>query len=505
MRGEKFAAERFESRKQSPVACYGGVQTRMRDPVSMPSAGEASLRHRVLKAGAWSFAGYGLNQAIRFGSNLLLTRLLAPEAFGVMAIAFLVLTCLAMFSDLGLNINVVQSPRGRNQTFLNTVWAIQVVRGLVLWFVALGVSLTLFLARHTDLAGPAGFIPQDSVYADPRLPYVIAAVSITAVLAGVQSTRVFEARRNLALGRITRIEIVAQLVGLLCMVAWLAFDRSVWALVAGTVASALVTTLLSHIWLPGVANRWEWDRSAFDEVIRFGKWIFLSSITGFLVGNGDRFLLAGLIGATSFGVYVIAFLVYSTIDQVLGRLITDVSFPALSEIARERRADLKTGYYRFYVALAAFAYFTSGCLMVSGQALISLLYDPRYQDAGWMLQILATALLTIPSRLAAQCFLVLGVSKIFSHIQATRLVVLYVCLPVGLYFFGLAGALWGIVLAHFSTLPVVTTYMVKNGLYDLRKEIALLPIAVLGAVSGLAIVHVIDLVRALPFVLGQIR
>jgi O-antigen/teichoic acid export membrane protein len=453
----------------------------------------------VLNAGAWSIAGYGLNQAIRFGSNLLLTRLLAPEAFGVMAIAFLVLTCLAMFSDLGLNINVIQSPRGRDHAFLNTVWAVQLIRGLLLWAVALCVSLILFPAGHS------GFIPRDSVYADPRLPYVIAAVSLTALLAGAQSTRVFEARRNLAVGRISRIEIVSQLAGLFCMLAWLAFDHSVWALVAGTVVSAFVTTVLSHVWLPGTANRWGWDKSAFDEVIKFGKWIFLSSITGFLVGNGDRFLLAGLIGATSFGVYVIAFLVYSTIDLVLGRMIADVSFPALSEIARERRADLKTGYYRFYVALAAFAYFASGCLMASGQALITLLYDPRYHDAGWMLQILAAALLTIPSRLAAQCFLVLGVSRIFSHIQATRLVVLYACLPAGLHFFGLAGALWGIVLAHFSTLPVVIVYMVKHELYDLRKEIVLLPIVVLGAMFGLAIDHVIDLARVLPFTFGQIR
>src|SRR5947209_12532904 len=105
-----------------------------------PPSDQLPLRRRVLNAGTWVFAGYVLSQVIRFGSNLLLTRLLVPEMFGVMAIAMVVIIGLAMFSDLGLGQSVVRSVRGSEPLFLNTAWVVQILRGMLLWLIALVVS-----------------------------------------------------------------------------------------------------------------------------------------------------------------------------------------------------------------------------------------------------------------------------------------------------------------------------------------------------------------------------
>ena len=71
-----------------------------------------TLKQRIFAAGGWTVAGFGLSQALRFGTSLLMTRLLVPEMFGVMAIANMIMIGLAMFSDIGLRQNVVQSKRG---------------------------------------------------------------------------------------------------------------------------------------------------------------------------------------------------------------------------------------------------------------------------------------------------------------------------------------------------------------------------------------------------------
>ena len=68
-------------------------------PMSTPK--QSKLKQRVLRAGGWTVAGFGLSQVIRFGSNLLMTRILVPEMFGVMAIALMVMYGLALFSDVG--------------------------------------------------------------------------------------------------------------------------------------------------------------------------------------------------------------------------------------------------------------------------------------------------------------------------------------------------------------------------------------------------------------------
>src|SRR5215470_13141142 len=120
--------------------------------VPVPTSDRISLRKRILSAGTWSLAGYGLSQAIRFGTNLLMTRLLVPDMFGVMAIATVVMVGLAMFSDLGLRQSIVQSRRGDDPAFLNTAWSVQIIRGVLLWVATVLVALLVAIADSLGLA-----------------------------------------------------------------------------------------------------------------------------------------------------------------------------------------------------------------------------------------------------------------------------------------------------------------------------------------------------------------
>ena len=419
--------------------------------------------------------GFGVSQAIRFGSNLFMTRMLIPELFGVMAIATTVMFGLAMFSDVGLRQSVIRSNRGTESAFLNTAWLTQVLRGALIWVIALGVSLLVVFANRI------GVVPANSVYSEPSLPYVIAILSFSAVISGFDSTKLFEASRNLLVGAVTQIEIISQLAGLSCMIAWVVLDRSIWALVSGSICSTLVRVILSHIVLPGVANRWQWDHAAFREILGFGKWIFLSSILGFLVSSGDRLLLGGLLSTSELGVYVIAFLLVNSVEQVLSRIIGGVSFPALSEVAHQRPTEMKVSYYRFRFVLGTFANFCVGFLMVAGQTLVGLLYDRRYSEAGWMVETLAACLMTVPFSVAIQCFMVFGAPKLLPRISMIRLVTMFLLMPSGFHFFGLKGALWGFVISYYSSLTITIYYKMTYKLFDFRKELLMLPSVLVGA------------------------
>jgi O-antigen/teichoic acid export membrane protein len=422
-----------------------------------------------------------LSQAIRFAANLVMTRLLVPEMFGVMAIATMVMYGLALFSDVGLRQSVVQSRRGQEAAFLNTAWTIQAARGFVIWGAALGV------AGGFVLLNVIGILPSGSVYADPSLPAVILVLSLSAVIAGFESTKLHEASRSLSLDRVTRIDLASQLLGVLGMLAWALVDRSIWALVAGGLCAAAARTLLTHAWLPGNANRWRWEGAAFREIMGLGKWIFAASVLGFLVNSADRLILGALVDSAVLGVYAIAFLLFSAVEQVLVKIVGDVSYPALSEVARERPAALRSAYYRFHLAVGLPACFAAGLLVAVAEPLVAVLYDPRYAEAGWMLQILAVALVTLPFRVATQCFVVLGEPAQMGAICAIRLVALCAAVPLGWHFFGLPGALWAIVLSYFSTLPTTLAFVVRHGLFDLRQELALLAAFLAGLGAGQAL------------------
>ena len=223
----------------------------------MPSPHQQSLKSRVFRATAWSSAGYGLSQVLRLASSLVLTRLLLPEMFGVMAIAMLVSVGLALFSDVGLKPSVIRSKRGEDRNFLNTVWTTQILRGLLLWACALLICSAIIFAQQSGLI-------LSGVYANTQLPYVVGTVAFISVISGFESTKLLEASRHLSLGRVTTIDLCSQLVGLTITIVWALLDRSIWALVAGTLAGSLIRTVMSHFWLPGTKNALHWEREALQ-------------------------------------------------------------------------------------------------------------------------------------------------------------------------------------------------------------------------------------------------
>ncbi|MAM40791.1 MAG: polysaccharide biosynthesis protein, partial [Erythrobacter sp.] len=153
-------------------------------------------------------------QLIRLGSNLILTRLLFPEAFGLMALVQTFMAGLAMFSDIGIGPSIIQNRRGEDPDFLNTAWTIQVGRGVMLWLGACA------------LAWPAA-----QFYNEPQLLSLMPAVGLTALIAGFQTTKTVVANRQLRLGRQSAISLATQCIGILVMVVLAWIWPSIWALV----------------------------------------------------------------------------------------------------------------------------------------------------------------------------------------------------------------------------------------------------------------------------------
>lgn len=437
-----------------------------------------TLKQRVIRAGSWSFAGYGLSQAIRLGSNLLMTRLLAPEMFGVMAISIMVIVILGMLSDIGLQQHIVQSPRGDDPVFLDTAWVVQIIRGGILWLIALVLSMALFWANLR------GMFPVQSVYASPVLPLVIAVSSFAAVISGFASTKIATAYRKFNQQRIVQIEVISQLAALAVMIVIGISTRSIWALVAGGLVATLTSTILSHVWISGTPNRFRSERSALHELIAFGKWIFMSSAVGILAINGDRILLGGYVDAHTLGLYAIAILIVGSIEGLLSRLFATVSLPTLSEVARNNPSRLRDIYYKLRVPSDLLLLFLAGLLFAAGHLAIDLLYDSRYTAAGAMLQILALSLFTVRYGVAHQIYLAVGMPRFLAIINTVRFLSLFTLVPALYYLGGLQAAIWGIALHGLATVPFVYYFNQTLGLNDFRRELMVLVALPVGYLCG---------------------
>lgn len=437
-----------------------------------------TLKARFFRASGWAIGGHVISQVLRLASNLIMTRLLAPDMFGLMTIAFVFLLGLGMFSDLGITQNIVQSQRGNDPAFLHTTWVVKILRGVLICLLTLLVSLGLHLAAAWHMVAP------DSVYADGRLPMVLAVISLFAIFQGFESNRLSLAWRHLDLRRLTMFDVVTQILGLLVMLVWAVLDRSVWALVWGTLAGQLIRTLLSHRLLPGPGDRWIWDAEAFTEIFHFGKWVFISSILGFMAMNGDRLILGGLADSRVLGQYSIAFYLATALQVVMSKLFSGVAFPVLSEVVRNTPEKLKANYYKIRLRVDALALFSSGCLFVLGVPIIHILYDRRYWDAGPMLEVLALSLIAARYELAEQCYLALGLPKWLTLQKIVRVLVLYLGVPIAFSMYQLPGAIWMIVLSMISIIPVSIYVNSRLGILDVKKELIVLPFFLLGWSCG---------------------
>ena len=445
-----------------------------------------SLKFRAFRAGSWVVTSHVVAQFLRLLGNLVMTRLLAPDAFGIMAIAMTVQGIVSLCADTGLRQAIIQSPNGGKASFLNTAWTLEILRSFFIW------AICLFIAIGLYAAGSLGWLPLGSVYSTPVLPAVIAVMSLSAVIQGLQSMNAILAHRNLELYRLTLVELFSQVVGLLVMglLGWL--THSIWSFVAGGLLSIALTTLLTHTWLHGPASRFQWDRKVLDELLHFGKWIWLSSTVGIIAGNGDRLLLGAWVNATVLGYYSIAVNLAGALDGLASRLFGSVSLPALSEVARSQPERLPGLYFRMrWVSDVAFIGL-AGFLFASGQEIINLLYDVRYAPAGWMLQWLSFSLIFTRYGLVQNCYLALGRSHYLSAISATRLISVFILIPVSFYVFGLHAAIVAIAFIMAPSTLLIFWFNQKQGFNNFLLEIVTLGVWPIGWFVGYyfgAVVH----------------
>ncbi len=413
-----------------------------------PPAAPGNLRRRAVSGAAWSGAGYAASQALRLAGNLILTRWLFPEAFGLIALVQIFLQGLEMFSDMGVGPALVRDARGAEPRFANTAWSMQVTRGVALWLCALAA------------AAPLAWL-----YSEPLLAQLLPVAGLSAVLAGFAATDLFIASRRLNVRAVVLVEFGAQACGLTVMLASAWLHPCVWALVWGGLASSAAKTALSHLLVASQRNWFAWDREAAQALMGFGKWILASSAVYFVSLQLDRLLLGYFVAPALLGVYTVAVLLAELPVALNKRLTRQVLYPLLSAAHRERPQALAADFARGRRWLDVVFLPALGALMALAQPVVDLLYDPRYAAAGWMLSLLCL-------RTAMRCLLepaetalvALGAPRYALWQHLVRLGWIAVALPLAWHEFGIHGLVTAAALSEIPVLPVLWSGLARHGL-----------------------------------------
>jgi len=404
---------------------------------------------------AWTVFGYGFSQGVRLVGNLVLTRLLVPELFGLMALIQTFITGLNLFSDVGIGPSIIQNKRGEDPEFYNTAWTLQVIRGFGLWLCCLIIAW-----------------PIAKVYNNWQFIWLIPVVGLTTIISGFNSTALFVLNRRIALGKLTIFELGIQFISLTVMIVWAALSPTIWALVGGNLVSTFLKMAYSHWLISEQHNYLTWNKQASQELFSFGRWIFVSTAMTFLANQADKLILGKLFSLEMLGVYTIAFVFANLPQQIVSRLGNKLIFPLVSqytnlprEILREKilkkRKLMLLGLACLLIVLVSF-----------GDIIIRTLYDERYTQATWMLPILALGIWPfILSNSINPLLLAIGKPLYSAYGNSLKLIYMIIGLPVA---FSLGGVLGAIIIVAFNDFPfygVITYGAWREKLVMVRQDI----------------------------------
>ncbi len=416
---------------------------------------ELSELKKVATTGAlWTIVNYGLSQALRFGSNLILTRLLFPDLFGLMSMVNVIIMGLGLFSDIGVGTSIIRTKRD-DPDFLNSAWTLQIIRGVGICIVAIVIAY-----------------PVAQFYKTPELTWLIPVIAVNSIISGFSSTGLFVSYRQMAVKKLFFMELATQLVCIAIMISWAWVSPSIWALVAGTFFSQLVHTIWTHFLIPGQHNRLCWDKAAIRELIYFGKWVFISTALCFLAGQADRMILGKIFSLELLGIYAIALTLSDVPRQMVGALSGKIVFPTLSRLVNMPRPQFRDQLLhtrkRFLMLLA----FGLAILASFGDILILFLYDKRYAQAAWMLPLLATGVWSnVLSQTMDQALNAIGKLSYATVGHFLRFLYNLIAIPLGFSYFGIPGAIIAVALNDVPYYFAIAFGVFREGLSSIRQDI----------------------------------
>jgi len=436
------------------------------------SAGDPRLgrgRGSLLAGLRWTLAGQGGAQILRALISLVLASMLGPKAFGLMAIALAVIAFADMLIDLGSGQALIQR-KELSSALVDSVFTMNVMVGL-------GMSAALVLA--------APFAAR--FYADPELRSVLELTSLAFPISSAGVVHRAMLVRRMQLDRLALNQMLSVLVtgGVSIALAWL--DYGVWALIWGTLAGLLASTL-ELWWATRLRPSLHFSREELRSISGFSRDLTFSNLLSYLVGQADKLVLGSALGSVALGCYSLADRLVQRPVQMIGTAVDGAVFSRFSEW-QDRDEALRHGFLRAATGIALVVWpAVAGLAALSGD-LVLWLRSAEWAPVSRVLVLLAPsyAITSSLSRPIGLCLRAKGRTDLLLRwrlIETPLLVGAYlVAIPLGLE--GVCAALTlaklGITVPYLRVLARIIDLPLRDVARSLT-EVAVATVAMLAAV-----------------------
>ena len=345
----------------------------------MPSSEPKRLGQRAAAGGGLMVAARLLTRLIDLGTLLVLTRILLPTDFGLVAIAMTLVYVTEAALEMPLNQALLRLP-DITRAHYDTAFTIGLLRAVVL--------VTIFLA---------GAVPFARLYGDGRLVLLVCVLGLAPAARSLQSPRLAEFQKSMSFWRDFAVELSGKLVAFASCTAVALLTHSYWAIAVGSVIYPVAMAVQSYLFAP---YRPRLALSEFRVFADFVGWMSAAQLVGAVNWQLERLLLGKLEPMARLGLFTTA----SDLANIpFLAMFGPMARPLLAAFThlQDDPARLRSSYQRASAAMVAL-----GLPLLVGDALVAeptvrLILGARWMGAAffvrWLSLSLIPALFTLPT------------------------------------------------------------------------------------------------------------
>ena len=329
-------------------------------------------RRRMYSGAGLLFGGQGAAQLFSLLRNVLIARMIGQEQFGIASTLVVTIALLTMLGDMSLDKFIVQTKEFDEKRLVGSAHLLLLGRGVVIGLVLLALARPL-----------AGF------FEITQYTWAFMALAVLPVIQGMNNLRYKVLQRDLVYMPTLIVESVPILIS--TALAWpLAMALHNFTVVLWVaIAQIVMQMVLSHIVAKG-RYPLSADRESVMKFLRFGWPLMLNAVVMYLALHGDRFVVGRWLGLDTLAIYAVAATLALLPSMLCARVLTTLMLPWLGAAQ-----DDDEMYTRRSVAVSAASVGVVLVLMVPlsylGPVVVSVVYGPQYEAAGWILVVLAGA------------------------------------------------------------------------------------------------------------------
>jgi O-antigen/teichoic acid export membrane protein len=331
----------------------------------------SELKQKAASGFKWASFSSITSTGLQIIQLLVLTRLLFPEDFGLMAMITVIIGLMQSYSDLGIS-NAIIHYQNISREQLSSLYWLNVFAGVLSFFLLI-VCIPLIVV----------------LYNEPKISELILwAASIFLIIPWGQQFQVL-LQKELLFKQLSIIEVCGSFGGAATAIISAFLGNGVFSLIYGQLANAFIRAALlifnaQHEWRP----RFHFRRSDLKGFLGFGLYQMGERGINFLGWNLDKMIIGILLGSHTLGLYSIAYQLMVKPFQMFNPIITRITTPLFSKIQNDNVLLRKTflNMVRF-TALIMFPVYIG--MIVLAQPLFLLLFGEQWLPAVSVFQVLA--------------------------------------------------------------------------------------------------------------------